>query len=517
MPRDLTAYHAFYDLNMERISRSGLGTIAFEALSWICAVARPLSPTELQVALSMKKGLREIEMHNVPSIDDVISACAGMVIVDRNASVVRLIHRTAEEYFQKTWERWIPKAHETIMESCISYLSLQQFALGTCSSFQEYYGKIEKYPLFDYVSRNWGYHASKTKIRSDELPAAFRHSYAILQASYRAIFGPHSYRQDIPFPPRNAPTLCLLAHFGIPIAEVMLKGRIDNTESYYRTPLSHAIQEGHTNIALQLLKHGASPHTENWDGSTPFLFAVINANRRLIQAILDGEGNDISRICSHTPTSAYNQPSCFLPLCAAAGQVEIVEIILNYMDNERSKRSEFNLLSAKIWSKREVQRSEANYENKLRDRAMLAAAREGHDTIVTMLCGRGLNIEARDNNGCSPLSLAVQNGRDTTVQCLLSLGANIEIQDNAGRTPLHYAVRSNNLPVIQMLLGRNGRIDGRDGAGYTALFYAVRGKNVAVLKCLVEKSMHSKGYYLLFIQMVRRSNIYTVANFYRYL
>ena len=44
----------------------------------------------------------ELDEDNLPEIEDMLSACAGLVTVDEESDVVRLIHYTAGEYFRIT-------------------------------------------------------------------------------------------------------------------------------------------------------------------------------------------------------------------------------------------------------------------------------------------------------------------------------------------------------------------------------------------------------------------------------
>ncbi|KAI3573658.1 ankyrin, partial [Fusarium oxysporum f. sp. albedinis] len=54
---------------------------------------------------------------------------------------------------------------------------------------------------------------------------------------------------------------------------------------------------------------------------------------------------------------------------------------------------------------------------------------------------RGVDLESKDNNGCTPLSRAALHGNDTVVKLLLAKdGVNRDSRDNSGQTPLSHAV-----------------------------------------------------------------------------
>ncbi|KAL2782731.1 hypothetical protein BJX66DRAFT_320039 [Aspergillus keveii] len=51
---------------------------------------------------------------------------------------------------------------------------------------------------------------------------------------------------------------------------------------------------------------------------------------------------------------------------------------------------------------------------------------------VDLLIQQNANIEAQDNDGKSPITLAAKNGHESTVKLLLQWNANIDGKDNDG-------------------------------------------------------------------------------------
>ena len=74
--------------------------LAWRTLSWIIYAMRPLKTRELSNILSLEPGTNSIGNGDFYDIEDVISVCAGLVTIDANIDVVRLIHRTAQEYLE---------------------------------------------------------------------------------------------------------------------------------------------------------------------------------------------------------------------------------------------------------------------------------------------------------------------------------------------------------------------------------------------------------------------------------
>ncbi|KAF3809380.1 hypothetical protein GCG54_00011579 [Colletotrichum gloeosporioides] len=119
LARGSAAYDVAYDEAMERIEGQ-LGdqeTLAKDALSWIVCARRPLKTLELQHALAVESGTTELDKDNITELEDVVSVCAGLVTIDEESRIIRLVHYTTQEYFERTAERWLPDAQRLILES----------------------------------------------------------------------------------------------------------------------------------------------------------------------------------------------------------------------------------------------------------------------------------------------------------------------------------------------------------------------------------------------------------------
>jgi len=101
--------------------------LAKQVLTWISFATRPLTTTELQHALGVEVGHTELDKENIPDLKDIVSACAGLVTVDRESNIIRLVHYTTQEYFQRTQNYWFPCANKEIATVCVTYLSFKTF------------------------------------------------------------------------------------------------------------------------------------------------------------------------------------------------------------------------------------------------------------------------------------------------------------------------------------------------------------------------------------------------------
>jgi hypothetical protein len=84
-----------------------------------------------------------------------------------------------------------------------------------------------------------------------------------------------------------------------------------------------------------------------------------------------------------------------------------------------------------------------------------AAAGLGDVRQAALLLDQGAAVDARDEEGRTPLMLAVARGRLEVVRLLLARGADPNAADNSGRTPLQQA-RAGNLREVAVLLEQAG-------------------------------------------------------------
>ncbi|KAF5599103.1 ankyrin 3 [Fusarium pseudocircinatum] len=90
-----------------------------------------------------------------------------------------------------------------------------------------------------------------------------------------------------------------------------------------------------------------------------------------------------------------------------------------------------------------------------------------------LLLENGVDIEARDEFGRTPLYLAVEHGNTAAVSLLLGRGASIENACINGKTPLGHAAVAGNEECMRLLISGGASVTATDDQGQTALFGAV--------------------------------------------
>lgn len=71
--------------------------LAKQVIAWISCAKRPLTSAELEHALAVNTGESEFDKENISSVEDMVRFCAGLVIVDKESGIIRLVHYTTQE------------------------------------------------------------------------------------------------------------------------------------------------------------------------------------------------------------------------------------------------------------------------------------------------------------------------------------------------------------------------------------------------------------------------------------
>jgi ankyrin repeat protein len=100
---------------------------------------------------------------------------------------------------------------------------------------------------------------------------------------------------------------------------------------------------------------------------------------------------------------------------------------------------------------------------------VLALREESSHAVDLLLNAPGLDVNAANQVGETPLMMAALKGQLPVMARLLALGAAVRRE---GWTPLHYAASGGNLQAIELLLSRDALLDARAPNGNTALMMA---------------------------------------------
>jgi uncharacterized protein len=131
--------------------------------------------------------------------------------------------------------------------------------------------------------------------------------------------------------------------------------------------------------------------------------------------------------------------------------------------------------------------------------ALHLVVKRGDSTYLRFLLSQdGIDPNLRDDQGVTPLALAVGNGENELVDILLNNSwhkADPNVSNNSGETPLIIAVHHRNPEAVNLLLKANADPDETDHlAGLSARDYAKQdGRSPMILKMIEAAPKHSRA------------------------
>ena len=438
----IEAYNQAYDNAMERIKAQNrdASNLAMETLKWITHAIRPLEIQELREALAVKLGTRELDRYNIPDIRDIVSVCAGLVMVDENSDSIRLAHYTTQVYFKTNQDSLFPNAQAMLAQTCVTYLCFDIFDSGFCQNRKDFAARRQHYALYKYSSKYWGLHARGTEIESASLTLEFLRNGHKVSASAQAFI--EKYRPWLsmwlgPSLSSSGPSYCSSYY------DVASESRGSRNDGYEANGSKWGSDWDDRTEQESLVNHTPEEPSSLDDIPIPDVPSVDEISRYSCQT---------SPLNIHVITGLH--------LAAHFGLSETVDQLLNSkqnpdaIDHDGYTPVHWALRARQSIVAQKLVRNGASLE--LRDKTgrtpLTWAIIDADLDVVELLLKNGADLESRDQTGRAPLSWAVTDARLDTIEILLQSGADLESRDETGRTPLSWAITTGDRGVVELLL-----------------------------------------------------------------
>ncbi|KAL2686900.1 hypothetical protein Neosp_004443 [[Neocosmospora] mangrovei] len=438
---------------MTRIQSRDTRDLAMHVLSWIAWTKRPLTVRELQHALAIIDGAEMLDEDSITDAEDLVSSCEGLLILDPETNIIRLIHYTTQEYLENIRDTWFPDVENDILRVCLKIISSPDFQSGPCQTDAEFEERLRHYPLYDYACRHWGDHASNS-VEMDEELFDFLQDVPKVEAASQCQL---TYRGHCRSVPTGVTGLHLAALYGLDevASRLVSNGHGANQRtSYGQSPLFSAAVGGFQSIVATLLQHGAEVDSPDIFGRTALSIAAEHGQLEIAKTLI-----------SHGAIAGLTDDFGRSPISDAseAGHEAVVSYLLQHCPG--------------------VQADQAEKSGKT---ALWRAASKGHWGVVRILVAHGADIDTHLGGSPTPISWAAQKGNRDATDCLITMGANINLVDREGRTPLSYAAEEGFSSIVEILLLKGADPSLADADGWTPLVWACDSGKLDVVSLLLQ-------------------------------
>lgn len=291
------------------------------------------------------------------------------------------------------------------------------------------------------------------------------------------------------------------------------------TSETRQSALHLACNQGESEIALELLRHGGDAGSADADGTTPLEIAVVSnmvpvAKEMIALGVrLSGSASiELARHCeSFKMRDMYN-----LLVSSDRDQQEVPRARAADVADRVARLSTGSVAAGILTESRKTRLHHVGAVGSLHpvEQPLLgdnpikvdswalsplhSAAREGNVVEVDALLRAGSDLTARTQGGCTPLHMATQAGHTPTVRAILAASSRgsadldsgqaeartIDAQDAEGRCALHLAASQGNVEVLEVLLEAKAVVDCQDSEGRTPLHVAVSHGQVGAVTAL---------------------------------
>ncbi|UPK90819.1 hypothetical protein LCI18_001754 [Fusarium solani-melongenae] len=228
-----------------------------------------------------------------------------------------------------------------------------------------------------------------------------------------------------------------------------------------KTALHLAAENGFGKVVEKLLGGGAGISVSADDGWKPLHFACFKGRKEVVETLLRS-GAD--------PKATSKDGRSPLDMASMYGKVEVAGTLLERDPTLLNQRS-----TALGWP------------------PLRWATRWGSRKMVTFLLGKGADIDAKDDDGWTPLMVAVKSRNDTLMDTLIehiqglkepNTSHHLDVCDEEQKTPLMAACEDCFEKGVKALCKADASGDAQDCAGRTALHYAVESGQLVIAETL---------------------------------
>ncbi|KAJ7487066.1 ankyrin repeat domain-containing protein [Mycena latifolia] len=474
LPKDLQ--HT-YDEAMQRINHQTeedrqLGMLA---LTWVANAKRPLSVAELREALAIEPESTCLDTDNLLDMDIILSACAGLIIVDEAVSVVRLIHYTTQDYLDSIQSKQFPSAHITIVSTCLTYLSFPEFKVSPYTR-----RLLVVHPFLEYAQYCLMHAKGEPELLlQDKLMAFLTGASQFIwlwndTVPWKGI--PNGYY----FPPLS---ISAASDLEVTTRQLLSQGIAPEKMD---SALSAASSNGHIHLVQLLIDAGAEINSQDDLYGHPLNAACKNGHESVVQLLIE-KGADVNALGGRYGNA--------LQAASIEGHAAVVQLLIQKGADVNAQGGDYGnaLQAASVMGHKPVVQlliemgADVNAQGGDYRNALQAGSFDGHELVVQLLIKKGVDVNAQGGDYRNALQAASVMGHESVVQLLIEKGADVNAQGGYYGNILQAASIHGYESVVQLLIEKGADVNAQGGYYGNALQAASVMGQESVVQLLIKK------------------------------
>jgi ankyrin repeat protein len=454
-----------FEASFKQISKSEQFDVdlAKHVLTWIAYAKVSLSVDQVLESFALHRSTGEHYRDSRPIRKRLISAGAGLIVVDSDDNIVRLVHESAKDQLHKK-NILYKNADLVIAKTCL--VCLLRATNGP--------GIDEKKSLLSYAANYWGSHlGTKYKIADEEakkLIGKFLTSSTKLIRAFRAM--PNNLDSGL----RGMTGIHAVVYFDL---RSYIKGLVESRVNINaqcvdgQTALHWAVRLRRGHLLKELLANSADINIQDKEKRTALHRALMLPEAdcvRIVKRLLRGGAKtdipDAKGLTALSSTIKY-------------GPTIIAEMLLKKLEDVNAEISTGYNSLGEIFHfdyKKEILGSSDNSLGQLDH-----AVDEHVKYLINVVLSRGIDLNRPTTGSWLPLIHAVQTQNPSRVKLLLERvphPANVNLKDPMNKlSPLRWALGYHTqLDILRLLIKHGADVNEKSSDGWTPLISAVRSK-----------------------------------------
>ncbi|EGD77719.1 hypothetical protein PTSG_08810 [Salpingoeca rosetta] len=250
------------------------------------------------------------------------------------------------------------------------------------------------------------------------------------------------------------------------------RDNIDLPDTNGLTPAHWCTSQGRYKHLAALIENGADLMTCDHQGRTVLHWTAMNESDKCCKQIMVFEPNTIN-VQDETGSTALMLAIQENNVPVIAAQLSSRRCNFSLADTDRRTCVHWATLAGNSSVLQQLLQYGGNAsEGDIHGMQPVHMAVQGDVGCLEVLVQLGVDINAIDGEGRTPLFLAAAQGHTAAAEVLLSNGGLVDIQNHDGHTALHMAAHEGHTDMCSRLIKAGARVDVRDTEGNTPLLYA---------------------------------------------